>query len=315
LACDKRENNIIEKLIEPLIGGKRLSMKGLKRRRPMVSVITVVFNGDKTLEDTIKSVIKQDYDSFEYLIIDGGSQDGTLKIIQEYEQQIDYWISEPDNGIYDAMNKGIELANGRWIYFIGADDVLVGDTVLSQVFKQKLRGDLIYGNVLWGDTGKVYDGPFTLAKLKGGNICQQAIFYRRSLLYKLGKFNTKYRYLADWVFNMRAFAKWNIKAIYIDTIVARYALSGISSREVDVAFLADMESLFRDIFWRDYREEERKIKKEEMRLKKEEIRLALISLRARIITTMYDAFQVIFPSGTKRRNIARYIFRRLVGKL
>jgi glycosyltransferase involved in cell wall biosynthesis len=276
-----------------------------KNNHPSVSIVTVVYNGHSTIEETIRSVIGQTYDNFEYIIVDGGSTDGTIEKLRQYDDQIDYWISEPDSGIYDAMNKGVDLAKGRWIYFIGADDVLVSNTVLSQVFKQKRSGDLLYGNVLWGDTGKVYDGPFTLSKLRDGNICQQAIFYRRSLLYKMGKFDTKYRYLADWVFNMRAFAKWNVRANYIDTIVARYALSGISNHEVDVTFLADRETLFRKIFWRTYRKEEIKIKKEEI----------LITLRVRTITTIYNAFQIIFPNGTKRRNIARHIFRRLANKI
>lgn len=311
MVCNKREQNIVNEVSSLVTDIKRLDKKNWKRRRPMVSVITVVFNGETTLEDTIKSIITQDYDSFEYLVIDGGSQDRTLDIIQKYEQHLDYWISEPDSGIYDAMNKGIDLAKGRWIYFIGADDVLISNTVLSQVFQQKRRGDLLYGNVLWGDTGKVYDGPFTLSKLQDGNICQQAIFYRRSLLYRMGKFDTKYRYLADWVFNMRAFAKWYVKANYINIIVARYALSGLSNHEVDVAFLADRESLFRKIFWRDYKKENIEIKKEKIRLKKEEIKHALNCLSKSI----YDAFQIIFPNGTKRRSIVRHIFRRLVGKL
>ncbi len=92
--------------------------------KPLISVITVVSNGEKHLEKTIQSVMNQAYDNVEYIIIDGGSTDGTVDIIRRYDDQIDYWVSEPDSGIYDAMNKAASTSNGNWLYFIGADDVL-----------------------------------------------------------------------------------------------------------------------------------------------------------------------------------------------
>lgn len=97
--------------------------------KPLISVITVVFNGEKYLEETIQSVIKQTYDNVEYIIIDGGSTDGTLDVIKKYEGQVDYWVSEKDEGIYDAMNKGIRLSTGTFIGLVNADDVLLPDGV------------------------------------------------------------------------------------------------------------------------------------------------------------------------------------------
>ena len=93
-------------------------------RSPRISIITVVYNGASTLEQTILSVLKQTYSRIEYIIIDGGSKDGTVDIIKKYQDRIAYWVSEPDEGIYDAMNKGIRHASGDWIYFLGADDIL-----------------------------------------------------------------------------------------------------------------------------------------------------------------------------------------------
>ena len=102
--------------------------------KPLISIITVVFNGEKYLEETIQSVINQTYSNVEYIIIDGGSSDGTLDIIKKYEERIDYWVSEKDKGIYDAMNKGIDVASGEWINFMNAGDGFYADDVLDKIF-------------------------------------------------------------------------------------------------------------------------------------------------------------------------------------
>jgi hypothetical protein len=114
-----------------------LRTKGINKNgtidRPLVSVITIVFNGEKNLEQTIQSVINQDSDNFEYIIVDGGSSDRTLEIVKKYESQIDYWISEKDRGIYDAMNKGINLAHGQWLSFMNCADLFYSCKSLSGV--------------------------------------------------------------------------------------------------------------------------------------------------------------------------------------
>jgi len=114
----------------------------------LITVVTVVFNGDQLLEETIRSVVRQTYKDIEYIIIDGGSTDGTLDIIKKYEDKIDYWISEPDDGIYDAMNKGIANATGDWIYFINAGDSLFSVKTLENLKLDSLSSatDILYGN-------------------------------------------------------------------------------------------------------------------------------------------------------------------------
>jgi glycosyltransferase involved in cell wall biosynthesis len=233
-----------------LEGGKRSRhpiARG-KSSHPSISIVTAVYNGVGSIEETIRSVIGQTYDNFEYIIVDGGSTDGTIGKLMRYDDQIDYWISEPDNGVYDAMNKGIELAQGDWIYFLGADDVLLDEDVLKRVFAIRPKGKLIYGNVLWGDSGRVYDGVFSKGKLIWHNICQQSIFYHKTLFRTLGTFDVQYPLLADWVFNMRAFAGHRVNPCHVDTIVARYSLSGLSSRKSDDVFLANRELLIYRIF-------------------------------------------------------------------
>jgi len=110
-------------------GGLRIKgyYKKSYEKKPLISVVTVVYNGEKHLEQTIKSVLDQGYDNIEYIIIDGGSTDGTLEIIKKYEDAIDYWVSESDGGIYDAMNKAISLATGEWINFMNSGDDFFSD--------------------------------------------------------------------------------------------------------------------------------------------------------------------------------------------
>ena len=129
-----------------------LQIKGIEKKstlgKPLITVVTVVYNGATTLEQTIQSVVNQSYDNKEYIIIDGASTDGTLDIIKKYEEKIDYWQSEPDNGIYDAMNKGINIASGEWINFLNCGDLFCSDKVLESLATQlkKSEADVVYGN-------------------------------------------------------------------------------------------------------------------------------------------------------------------------
>jgi glycosyltransferase involved in cell wall biosynthesis len=231
-------------------GGKRC--RGILKKRadekPLVSIITAVYNGRATMEETIKSVISQDYPNFEYLVIDGGSTDGTVDILKKYDASIDYWVSEPDKGIYHALNKGIDLARGEWIYFLGADDRLFDDKVLQRFLAGQLSSKMVYGNVVWGRTGKLYDGEFSQWKLCRKNICQQAIFYHRDLFRMLGKFEEKYPVQADWLFNLKAFAGKDTGPLFVNAPVATYSDAGLSSVTVDMAYFKDHAKNIRKTF-------------------------------------------------------------------
>jgi len=117
---------------------------------PLLTVITVVFNGARTLEATVQSVLGQTYRNIEYIIIDGGSTDGTLDIIRKYEHAIDYWLSEPDKGVYDAMNKGINAANGIWLNFLNGNDVFCESSTIESAASKYLHGSarFIYSDVM-----------------------------------------------------------------------------------------------------------------------------------------------------------------------
>jgi glycosyltransferase involved in cell wall biosynthesis len=208
---------------------------------PLISVITVVYNGARTLEATIESVITQTYPNIEFVIIDGDSKDETLSIIRKYEDQITRWVSEKDEGIYDAMNKGLDMAQGDYICFMGSDDVFYNKEVVATVFAQEAarQADLVYGNVKSESFSGVYDGVFDFAKLLDRNICHQAIFYRKQLFQQLGKYNKKYKALADWEFNIRCFLQPGIRLQFVDLVVAQFGVGGVSAQH-DPLFLRDI---------------------------------------------------------------------------
>lgn len=175
--------------------------------KPLVSIITVVFNGQKHLEQTIQSVINQTYDNVEYIIMDGGSTDGTLEIIEKYEDKIDYWVSEPDEGIYDAMNKGISLAQGDIIGLINSDDYYLSNTI-KDIVKVMLESNvsIIYGdiNMLPRDSGSELKVRKSSAKklLFGMSLNHPATFVRRKI-YMETRYDTAYKMAADYDFLLR----------------------------------------------------------------------------------------------------------------
>lgn len=210
---------------------------------PILTIIMPTFRAGKTLPASLDSVLRQDFPDWELLIMDGGSGDATLDIAREAAQK-DARIrlfSGPDKGVYDAMNKGIREAKGEWLYFLGSDDLVNDEKVFGAVFSlpDKDRFDLLYGNVV-GDSYKgVYDGVFTYEKLLSRNLSHQAAFYRRTLFVRLGDYQLRYKAYADWDFNIRCFSDADVRIRYIDRVIARFGVGGLSSRH-DVPFLKEV---------------------------------------------------------------------------
>lgn len=212
-----------------------------------ISIITVVRNGAKTLEACIQSVIGQSYEDIEFIVIDGGSTDGTLDILRRHDNSISFWVSESDNGIYDAMNKGARHVTGDRILFLGSDDTLLAD--LRTVAPLLIHGDTIYyGDAYWRSRKRLYVGPFTTAKLARTNICHQTVFYPRAVFTKY-TFNLRYSLQADWELNMRCFSDPEFRFQYIPVQVAIYNdLHGLSSVRRDLALEQDYITLM----WRHF---------------------------------------------------------------
>lgn len=218
-----------------------------------VTVITPTFNSEKHIERCLLSVANQAHSCKEHIIIDGVSDDETVLVVKRHMKQYPHirLLSESDNGVYDAMNKGIDMSRGEWIYFLGSDDWLNDKAVFADVMRYagRVGADILYGNVLI--KGKLYDGPFNCEKLTLRNVCHQAMFFRRSLFDRMGRYDLKYRVLADWVFNMRCFGDNDVTKVHIDRLVAEYSAGGFSATTEDYEFMRDKVSIIETCFPQD----------------------------------------------------------------
>jgi glycosyltransferase involved in cell wall biosynthesis len=214
---------------------------------PLVSVITVVRNGEDRIERTIRSVIDQSYENIEYIVLDGASSDGTLDIVKRYEGRIDYWMSEPDSGVYDAMNKAVRVASGDWIYFLGAGDILLNH--MSRVAERlKDERTIYYGDVYMPKLHKLYDGRYSSYKLMLRNICHQSIFYPRRVFEKVS-FDTRYKIWADYVLNVKCHGDKDFRFAYLPILVAIFDdYEGISRNRFDAEVERERKSLVRANF-------------------------------------------------------------------
>lgn len=202
---------------------------------PLFSVITVVLNGAEFLEQALQSVLLQDYRNIEYIVLDGGSTDGTLDILRRYDDRLDYWVSGPDNGIYDAMNKGLALVRGDYVGFLGVDDFYEPDSISAVACAAAAdpAADLIYGHtwVVREDFHIRYRSRSGLDYRRGMSIGHQAMFVRRGLLVRRGGFDTRYRIAADYDFLVEALTS-GVRVAAIDAFLVNYRDSGVSARQM-----------------------------------------------------------------------------------
>jgi glycosyltransferase involved in cell wall biosynthesis len=192
--------------------------------QPLVSIITVVRNGEKYIEKTIQSVLNQDYPNIEYIVIDGASTDNTLNIIKKYEQSVDYWLSEPDGGIYDAMNKGIDLAKGELIKLLNADDMLPSDSVSCAVTFFKDAGNnkcIIMGNIELIDKN---DNRIDIWK-KG--FLHPSWYVSKQIYEQIGFYNTHFKVSADYEYFLRL-QHAKIRFIQTDEVLIKFRWGGTS---------------------------------------------------------------------------------------
>lgn len=241
----------------------------MTKKRQKISIITVCFNEPReNIALTFKNICSQTYDNTEWIVIDGHSRSDTIDAINQYSSKIDKFISEPDNGIYDAMNKGISCASGDFIVFMNVGDRFYNHRTIEHIadfIQANPSGDCFYGDVAMTDSdGNEWALPqirkVSRNALRDSMVCHQAIFSRKSLYETVGKFDLRYRIIADkdWVLRtVNAGAKW----LFTDMFVSYYQTGGISAdvskREGEMAhYIARNYSTsenFRCFFFRKYR--------------------------------------------------------------
>ncbi|MBZ4646753.1 MAG: glycosyl transferase family 2 [Clostridia bacterium] len=215
---------------------------------PKVSIITSCRNCETVLENTIRSVIQQSYQNIEYIIVDGNSTDGTLDVIKRYEDSITKWISEPDKGVYDGMNKGIIHSTGEVLYFLNAGDYLYNDKVIERIVQNFSDSVFaVYGNVeVFNEHRKkklIRGCRVTPNKLLYRHICHQALFVRRCLFEEIGMYSDSFKLAADHDFIVKAMMKYPGNFLYLNEVLAVYRDGGMSCKMMDRMKIEELKIL------------------------------------------------------------------------
>lgn len=201
---------------------------------PSISVVTVNLNNAVGLERTIKSVLSQTFADFEYLVIDGASTDNSKDILSIHSSQIDYWVSEPDHGVYHAMNKGLDASKGDYIWFLNSGDVFLDSSTLERTIEGINGEDILYGNLLIQEGRKSwlkeYPEKVSLSYLLFEALPHPAMITKRSVLAGMGGFDEKLRIVADWAFYTLAIIRDNATYKHLSSPLAVFPFDGLSSK-------------------------------------------------------------------------------------
>jgi glycosyltransferase involved in cell wall biosynthesis len=202
---------------------------------PKISIITINYNDKLGLEKTINSVINQTYKEYEFIVIDGGSTDGGKELLEQNSDKINYWVSEKDNGVYNAQNKGIKAATGEFVIFMNGGDTFVDDNVLS-IVEQDLTNEF---DIYYGDNFKVkangskrlktYSEKLSFSFFYSSTLNHQSTFIRKSLFEKYFYYNENYKIASDWEFFIYTICKENVPYKYLAKTIANYDFTGVSS--------------------------------------------------------------------------------------
>lgn len=199
-------------------------------KSPFLSLITINYNNCIGLEKTIQSVITQIYQDFEYLVIDGGSNDGSQNIIEKYRSFINYCVSESDSGIYNAMNKGIRKAKGEYVLFLNSGDVLNGNPALGDFINHEyFLGDIVYGDYKYEEGGKVFPDRLTPLFFVRTSLPHQSTFFKREVFDSMGLYDEKYDIVADRAFYIKCFLSNQFVFRHVPYSLSIFDLSGVSN--------------------------------------------------------------------------------------
>jgi glycosyltransferase involved in cell wall biosynthesis len=205
----------------------------VKRKVPL-SIITINYNNQKGLERTLRSVDIQSYKDYEYIIIDGGSTDSSNHIVSRYRELVSYYVSEPDNGIFHAMNKGVQASTGEYLLFLNSGDFLFDEKTLQAVIDYGLDEDIIYGNIKVTKSAVNEEewcppAELTFKTFLERSIPHQSSFIKRSLFTKVGFYNEHYKMVSDWEFFMVAVCRFQCSYKHFDRLIAVFDEDGITS--------------------------------------------------------------------------------------
>ena len=225
-------------------GGTRSLTFPFEKGKNIISVIIVTFNAEKFVVNCFKSIAMQIYKNLEVIVFDGASRDRTVELLKENEQLITYWQSEPDDGIYDAMNKATQMATGDWLYFMGIDDVLLPG--FSQMAGKLTEKNTIYVGDSLTNKNEFLDGKFTKYRLAKMNICHQSIFYPAKVFEKY-KYQTEYKIYADYALNLNCWSDNSLKKKYYPITICLYNAYGFSSNSVDALFEKDKDFMIKQM--------------------------------------------------------------------
>jgi glycosyltransferase involved in cell wall biosynthesis len=217
-----------------------------------VSIITVCLNSAATIRDTIESIVAQDYPAIEYLVLDGGSTDGTLDIVRSYGDCIARLVSEPDRGMYDSMNKGLELASGDIVGFLHSDDMLATPTTISRVVRamEQTGAECVYGDIEMVSTSdpqrvvrRWRSRPHSAGSLPRGWYPPHVTLYvRRSVLQEIGPFDERYRIAADMDHMVRLFEVRGVHSVHLPEVLVRMRVGGASNKSLRNIWRANIET-------------------------------------------------------------------------
>jgi glycosyltransferase involved in cell wall biosynthesis len=221
----------------------------------VLSIITINLNNAEGLEKTIASVVSQTYKNFEFIIIDGSSKDNSLDIINRYKEQINFWVSENDNGIYQAMNKGINIAKGSYLLFLNSGDILNGKYALETFINDKnCNGDIIYGNYKFDKGEKKYPENLTPLHFFKSSLPHQSSLIKKELFSSFGLYNEDFKIVSDKAFFIKCFLSNNVQFSYVDFALSIADLSGISNTNFELVKKENdliLKKYF-DSFYKDY---------------------------------------------------------------
>jgi len=273
-----------------------------------LSIITINYNNNVGLIKTIESIIKQTWTEFEYIIIDGGSTDGSLETIAKYKNHINHYISEKDNGVYDAMNKGIKIANGDYINFMNSGDFYFENTILESI-QEKLDlktsiayGDSFYFNEEGYDRVEKTPSKLSFSHFFTSGINHQASFIKRELFFKYFMYNTTYKICSDWEFFLYTICKKNEPYLHLNKTICYYDFSGISANPKNLSIYYEEREIilkkYFPLFYDDYiyfdKNYDRRIRKL--------FRLQNNKILWRIVKLFITIFLLILPKEEKNKN-------------